>query len=100
MGELRTIPLSEFGLLTVEGAAARRGWAVPTVQRWIQRGLLPVVVVGDGRNRKHLLREVDVDAFSPPPMGAPKGNRNAAARTPGPPAPAKKSAGKKPKGKK
>lgn len=74
--------LSDFGLVTVEEAAAARGWAVRTVQRWIADDLLPAVAVGEGRNRKHLLAAADVDAFTPPARGAPVGNQNAAKKKP------------------
>ena len=65
------IPLSEFGLLTVDGAAALRGWRVRTVQKWIADGLLPAVCAGKGRRGVYLLREKDVRAFTPPTRGRP-----------------------------
>jgi hypothetical protein len=71
--EMRELPLSDFGLETIASACARKGWVVTTTQKWVQRGLLPVVVVGSGRSAKHLLRVADVDGFTPPPRGRPKG---------------------------
>lgn len=68
---MRELPLSDFGLETISGACARKGWVVATAQKWVQRGLLPVVVVGSGRSAKHLLRVADVDAFVPPSRGRP-----------------------------
>ncbi len=89
---MREIALSKFGLLTVEEAAARRGCAVRTVQRWIEDGLIPCVPVGPaGRNRKYLVQVTDLDAFEPAPAGAPPGNQNAKKEKPT----AKKKGGKK-----
>lgn len=70
---VRTRDLAEFGLLSVEAAAARRKWKLPTLQRWIQEGKIPVVAAGSGRNRTvYLMAVEDVDAFQEPPMGRPK----------------------------
>lgn len=71
------IPLSRFGLVTVEEAAALRGVSARRVQQYVEGGRIPVVVVGEGRNRKYLLARADVEAFAPEPPGAPKGNRRA-----------------------
>jgi hypothetical protein len=68
---LSEIPLSEYGLMTVDEAAAARGWVVRTVQKWITDGLLPVVCAGHGKRGVYLLREKDVKAFTPPPRGRP-----------------------------
>lgn len=65
------IPLSEFGLLTVEGAAAARGWGVRALQNWINGGLIPAARAGTGRRCVFLLRKADVDAFTAPPRGRP-----------------------------
>lgn len=62
---------SDYGLMTVEEAAARRGWAVRTVQKWILDGLLPVVCAGHGKRGVYLLRQKDVDGFEPPARGRP-----------------------------
>jgi predicted site-specific integrase-resolvase len=66
------IPLSDYGLVTVDDAAQRRGWVVRTVQKWIMDGLLPVVCAGKGKRGVYLLREEDVTAFTPPARGRPK----------------------------
>lgn len=68
---MQELNLSDFGLETLAAACARKGWAVPTAQKWVQKGLLPVVVIGTGRSAKHLVRPRDVDAFTPPPRGRP-----------------------------
>lgn len=68
---VREIPLAEVGLLSVADAAERRGWSVSAVQKWVQAGLIPVVVAGGGMRSTHLLRIKDVDAFTPPPRGRP-----------------------------
>lgn len=75
---MREIPLSDVGLMTVEEAASVKGCDPSTVRRWASRGDIPVIVVGAGRSRKFLLRKTDVDGFTAPPVGAPKGSRNAA----------------------
>lgn len=78
MGELNELPLSGFGLLSVEDAAARRGVSPDTIRSWFKKGL-PVVPVGKGRNRTvHLVPIKALDAFTPGPRGAPEGNANAA----------------------
>lgn len=86
---MREIPLSEFWLVTVAEVAAARGWAPKTVQNWVNAGLLPAVVIGAGRSARFLLRQTDVDAFTPPPRGARPGNRNAA-KKPAPKKPVRK----------
>jgi excisionase family DNA binding protein len=78
MGEIREIPLSDVGLMSVETAAQLKGCDPSTVRRWAARGEIPVIVVGTGRSRKFLLRKTDVDGFTPKPPGSPKGSRNAA----------------------
>lgn len=65
------IPLSRFGLQTVAEAAEEKGVKVRTVQKWIEKGLLPVIVVGTGRNAKFLLARRDVQKFNPRPAGRP-----------------------------
>ena len=66
------IPLSEFGLTTVEDAAVSKGWGVRAVQNWINAGLLRAVRAGSGQRCVFLLRVKDVGAFTPPPRGRPK----------------------------
>jgi excisionase family DNA binding protein len=75
---MRQVALADVGLMTVEEAAAVKGCDPSTVRRWASRGDIPVIVVGSGRSAKFLLRKTDVDGFTPGPVGAPKGNRNAA----------------------
>jgi len=86
------IPRASVGLMSVEEAAAARGWAARSVQNWIKAGLLPVVIAGGGMRTVYLLRAKDVEAFTPPPRGRP-----AKAAAPKP-KPAKKAA-PKPRGK-
>lgn len=74
---MTVIPLSSFGLISVEDAARRRNCDPSTVRRWASRGEIPVVVVGSGRSAKFLLRIADVESFVPGTVGAPKGNANA-----------------------
>lgn len=68
---MREVPLADVGLLSVAEAAARLDVAERTVQKWIQDGLLPVVVAGGGMRTVHLVRLADVKAFEPPPRGRP-----------------------------
>jgi excisionase family DNA binding protein len=75
---MRVVALADVGLMSVEEAAAVKGCDPSTVRRWASRGDIPVIVVGTGRSAKFLLRKTDVDGFTPGPVGAPKGNRNAA----------------------
>lgn len=86
--DVKLIPLSELGLMTVEEAARERGCDPSTVRRWASRGEIPVVQVGTGRSAKFLLRKTDLDAFTPRSAGAPEGNQNAKKEEP--PKPAKK----------
>lgn len=65
------IPLSSLGLLTVAEAADLKGWQVRTLQRWIQDGRIPVVVVGGGMRTVYLLRRKDVNRFKEPDRGRP-----------------------------
>jgi excisionase family DNA binding protein len=75
---VREVPLSKFGLYTVEEAARERGVSARTVQRWIENEGIAVVPVGpEGRNRKYLVIANEVVAYEPGPVGAPEGNRNA-----------------------
>jgi excisionase family DNA binding protein len=74
---MNRLALAEFGLMTVDEAAALRGCDPSTVRRWASRGEIPVLVVGEGRSAKFLLRKADVEAFAPNPVGAPEGNQNA-----------------------
>jgi hypothetical protein len=46
-----------------------REWVARTVQKWIADGLLPILCAGYGKRGVHLLREKDVKAFTPPPLG-------------------------------
>jgi hypothetical protein len=64
-------PLSDAGLIAVKDAADRRGWAVKSVQNWINAGLIPFTVAGGGMRTVFLLWIKDVDAFTPPPRGRP-----------------------------
>lgn len=75
---MRKIPASDFGLISVEDAAARRNVNERTIRAWITGDLLPVVVVGSGKRETYLLRAADVAALIPPRRGAPAGNRHAA----------------------
>jgi hypothetical protein len=67
---MRLLPLSDFGLETVQEVSQRKGWSPKTIQNWIAAELLPAVMVGSGRST-FLLRTIDVDAFTPPPRGRP-----------------------------
>jgi excisionase family DNA binding protein len=70
------IPLAKVGLMTVVEAAGRLGRSARGVQKLILDGHLPAVVAGAGRRAVYLVRESDVKAFTPPPMGRPpKGGR-------------------------
>jgi hypothetical protein len=66
---LDEIPAAEFGLVDVADAAAKHRVTVRSVQRWIEAGLIPVLAAGPKGRRVYLLRESDVKAFNPPPMG-------------------------------
>lgn len=70
--------LAEMGLLTLTQAAKRRSVSTRTVERWRDEHNLRAIVLGSGRRKTYLFRPADVDAFTPPPRGAPEGNRNAA----------------------
>ena len=72
------IPLSKYGLVTVDDAAATKGWAVRSVQNWIAAGLIPFVRAGTGRRCVYLLREEDVKTFIPPARGRPPAKKPAA----------------------
>jgi hypothetical protein len=69
---MNVIPLASLGLETVAEVSARKGagWSVKIIQVRIRAGELPVVVVGEGRSAKFLLRTKDVDAYTPPGQGA------------------------------
>ncbi|AMV24617.1 hypothetical protein VT84_09490 [Gemmata sp. SH-PL17] len=71
------IPLSDMGLISVDDAAQRRNVNERTIRMWIEKDLLPVIVVGSGKRESYLLRAADVTALVAPPRGAPRGNRNA-----------------------
>lgn len=62
MSKVRELDLADFGLETVERAAARRGQNRATVRLWVAKGLLPAVVLGAGRTARYLVRPADVDA--------------------------------------
>jgi hypothetical protein len=79
---IREIPLSEVGLLSVADAAARKGVALRTFQKWVQDGLVPAVVAGGGMRAVHLFRPADVDAAVPPTRGAPRKVKSLPARKP------------------
>jgi hypothetical protein len=71
------IPLSDMGLISVDDAAARRHVNERTIRMWIEKDLLPVIVVGKGKRASYLLRAADVTTLVAPARGAPRGNRNA-----------------------
>lgn len=78
MPSANPIPLAACGLMTVAEAARRHGRSVSAIQRWIQAGRLrPIHVPAGGGRVLYLLRFADVDAFTPPPRGAPPGNQRA-----------------------
>jgi hypothetical protein len=81
---MRVVPISVFGLETVQEVSARKGdgWSIRAVQNWINAGLLPVVVVGAGRSAKFLLRTRDVNKFAPPGRGTKPASKPAPARKP------------------
>jgi len=66
------VPLSEFGLVSVEDFAKKCKRDVRAVQRWIADGAIPAVVVGSGNRTTFLLRKSDVQRFTPPPRGRPR----------------------------
>jgi len=68
---MNIIPLTDLGLMTIADVAARFGVSPRAVQLWINDGLLPVVVVGNGERRHFLLRSYDVSQFVRPPRGRP-----------------------------
>lgn len=86
----RLVPLSKFGLETIESAANRKGVAATTMRRRVQLGQIEAIAIGSGRSMKYLVVIASVDAFAPAPVGAPEGNQNAARK------PARR--GRKPKG--
>lgn len=92
MESVRELPLSDFGLETVEQAATRRGQSPATVRKLVADGVIPAVVIGTGRSARYLVRPGDVDKVPVRGKGAPKGNENAKK-------PAKKPPARKPKGK-
>lgn len=74
MGELK----DEFpDLLTVQQAAAARKVSARTIRDWIAAGMDSVRVPGRGKPL-HLIRRAALDAFTPRPRGASKGNQHAA----------------------
>ena len=68
MKTIREILLEEVGLLTVSGAASFLRRTEKAVQTYVNRGLIPVVIVG----RTYLLRARDVKRFKLPTLGRPK----------------------------
>lgn len=74
---MKELSLADYGLLTVEEAALRRDppVAARTVQRWIENGDLPAVIIGSGRYRRYLIPTKLLDAFEPARPGAPEGNQ-------------------------
>lgn len=73
MGELK----DEFpDLLTVQQAAVLRKVSARTIRDWIAAGMDSVRVPGRGKPL-HLIRRTALDAFTPRPRGAAKGNQHA-----------------------
>ena len=66
-----TIPLFEFGLMTTAEVATHHGWAMATVDRWIGKGHLRAVPVGQ---RCYLVARSDCEGFAKPRPG-PRGPR-------------------------
>jgi predicted site-specific integrase-resolvase len=64
-----TIPLSDFGLMTVAEAAAHRGITPRAVLNWINAGLLPVTVAGTGLKRVYLIPTHEVKRLESPKKG-------------------------------
>lgn len=69
-----TESLSDYGLVTAEEAATMLAVSIRRLQQHTETGRIPVVIVGVGRNRKHLYARAKVAAFVPRPPGAPPGN--------------------------
>lgn len=65
------LPLSAVGLLSLADVAARFGCSVRAVQKWVEGGLLPVVVAGGGKRTVYLVRVKDAAGFTKPPRGRP-----------------------------
>lgn len=63
------VPLKDVGLMHVAEAAELLGVTSRAVQKWIEGGLLPVVVVS---SKVFLLRVKDVGNFKRPPRGRPR----------------------------
>ncbi len=73
MGELK----DEFpGLLTVQQAADVRKVSARTIRDWIAAGMDSVRVPARGKPI-HLIRRAVLDAYTPRPRGAAKGNQHA-----------------------
>lgn len=67
------LPLSQFGLLTLDEAAALRGVDPRTVRRWIASDLLPAVAVTGPGRVVYLVRAADVRRAKPERPGRKKG---------------------------
>ena len=80
MGTVRELPLSEFGLETVENAASRRNQHPTTLRKLVAVGVMPAVVVGAGRSARYLLRPADVDALPVKTPGRPTGTKDSKPR--------------------
>jgi hypothetical protein len=79
---VRELKLADFGLETTEQAATRRGQSGAHVRKLVADGLVPAVVIGEGRSARYLVRPEDVDAVPVRARGAQPGSRNAAKEKP------------------
>lgn len=66
---MNELPLSRFGLVTVDEIAAKYGVGPRAVQNWIRDGLLPAVVVGSGNRATHLVPAASLRGFAKPKKG-------------------------------
>ena len=65
------IPLASVGLVDVRTWAKQLGRGVRAVQRWIEDGKVPAVIVGKPPRHTFLVRIQDTKNFTPPPVGRP-----------------------------